>query len=510
MADGLHRVRVAAALLFRDVFRRPFSLVLIFLVPALFDAVVLLTTTTRTTRVTVAALRDELAQVNDPPGGAFLDLGVIDNGVRTLDQRQLSLVFLGHAAVCFLACFLAFNLVARRRDVDRRLVLAGYPTGEVVLAKLAVLALIVVLLVCWQTALTRPWLAPRQPGLLALGLLLGGLSYGALGLLIGSLVRQELEGIFLIVLFTNLDPGWLQNPIYFAQSQRPSLIASLPAFASTQLTVLGAFFDEHPVEILTRGALTAGALLLLAFVLFGLRIRPPPPSNRPGPRWLHFGKVMLLVYACWITAFQLVGRYAATLRTWDPTTDWDRAIPLVPAFIWPYEACYALPLVALWLFRDWHRFNVGVLAIILASVIAFLCYLLVPVAFPRPVLGSSLPERVLGMEFAVDFSPGANKLPSLHVAISWILLFALWGQTGRRLVDGLALGLVTAVTVSTIFVKQHVLLDVATALPLAVVAFVLSRRLYWSATAPTDPAEGALLRLVTSSGSRQVPERPPS
>ncbi len=508
MPEGLHRIRVAAALLFRDVFRRPFSLVLIFVVPALFDTVVLLTTTPRTTRVTIAALRDELAELNDPPGGAFLDLGVIDSGVRTLDQRQLSLVFLGHAAVCFLACFLAFNLVSRRRDVDRRLILAGYRTEEVVLAKLAVLGTIVLLLVCWQTVLLRPWLAPRQPALLALGLLLGGLSYGALGLLIGSLVRQELEGIFLIVLFTNVDPGWLQNPIYFAQSQRPGLIASLPAFASTQLAVLGAFFGEHPAELLLRGALSTGALLLLALVVFGLRIRlPGPASHRPRSRWRYFGKVLLVVYACWMAAFQLVGRYAATLQTWDATTAWDRAIPLIPAFIWPYEACYLLPLFALWLFRDWHRFNVGVLAIALASTAAFGCYLLWPVAFPRPELGTSLSERVLSMEYAVDFAPGANKLPSLHVAISWILLFAIWGQTGRRMIDVLALGLVAAVTVSTLFVKQHVLLDVATAVPLAALAFALSHRLYWTTTTRTDPAEGALLRLLTAWSPLRLLER---
>jgi hypothetical protein len=112
MADSLHRVGVAAALLFRDVFRRRFALVLIFVVPALFDTVALLTTTPRPFRVTVAALQEDLADAT-APSGAFLDLGVIDDGMREVDRRQLSLVFLGHAAVCFLACFLAFNLVAR-------------------------------------------------------------------------------------------------------------------------------------------------------------------------------------------------------------------------------------------------------------------------------------------------------------------------------------------------------------------------------------------------------------
>jgi hypothetical protein len=510
MADSLHRVGVAATLLFRDVFRRRFALVLLFVVPAVFDTVVLLTTAPRPVRVTVAALQEDLADAAAPSGN-FLDLGVIDDGVREVDRRQLSLVFLGHAAVCFLACFLAFNLVARHREVDRRLVLAGYRTAEVLTAKVAVLGLIVVLLVCWQTALIRPWLAPRQPGLLALGLLLGGLSYGGLGLLIGAVVRQELEGIFLIVLLTNVDPGWLQNPIYFSQSQNPQFITSLPAFVSTQLTVLGAFSDERPEGLVARGAVYCAAILLVAVGLFGARIRPPRRAGdqSPGAR-LHFGKMLLLGYAVWMLGFQLIGRYAATLPTWDATTAWDRAIPLIPAFVWPYEACYALPLFALWLFRDWHRFNVGLLAIMIASLIAFAVYLVLPVAFPRPTLGTSLPERLLAMEFAADFSPGANKLPSLHVAISWIILFSIWGQTRHRLINLLVLGLVATITVSTLFVKQHLVLDVLTALPLAAVAFAISHRLYWSVTTPGDSAATALAQLLTPWNRHRVPERPPS
>jgi len=507
MADSLHRVAVAAALLFRDVFRRRFALVLIFVVPALFDTVVLLTTTSRAVRVTVASLREDVAEGPDP-GGTPLDLGVIDDGVRRVDQRQLSLVFLGHAAVCFLACFLAFNLVARRREVDRRLVLAGYRTVEVLLAKVAVLGLIVVLLVGWQTALIVPWLAPHRLARLSLGLLLGGLTYGGIGLLIGAVVRQELEGIFLIVLSTNVDPGWLQNPIYFGQSQRPQLISALPGFASTQLTVLGAFFEDCPPALVAQGLLSCVAILLLAVTLFGLRIRPPRSTGERTRGRLHFGKTLLVGYALWIAAFELVGRYAATLQTHDLTTAWDRAIPLVPAFIWPYEACYALPLVALWLFRDWHRFNVGLLAILLASLCAFAVYLLVPVAFPRPVLGTGVPAQLLAAEFAADFSPGANKLPSLHVAISWIVLFAVWGQARHRAVNLLALGLVSAITASTLLVKQHLLLDVVTAVPLAAAAFAIAHRLYWRVTGPGDPPETALVRLFVPTSWRRLQRRP--
>ncbi len=496
MASSERRIWIASTLLWREVVRRRFSLALIFIVPLLFDAVVLVTTAPENVKVTIASLREDGAA---PPTTkrTFLDLDLFDDGARQVDQRQLSLVFLGHAAVCFLACFLAFNLVHRRRDADARLVLAGYRPAEVLLSKLVVLLLLVALLAIDQTVLLRPWLRPLHPWVLALGLFAGGLAYGAIGLLIGAVVKQELEGIFLIVLFTNVDPGWLQNPLYFAHTQRPEIIESLPGFASTQLALLGAFFDALPLRLVAQAAASFALVLLLAFAIFWVRIRPARPARSAASRTrLHFGKVLVVAYVIWFATFELVGRHAATLHTHDLTSAWDRAIPLLPVFVWAYELCYLLPLLALWLFRDWHRFNIGLLAIGFASACAIAVYLLVPVAFPRPELGSSLAERILGAEYAADFSPGANKLPSLHVAIAWIMLCAIWGESRSRLVDALAAVVVLAVTVSTLFVKQHLILDVATAIPLGLLSYAAAALVYRRVVDPRLSPEQVIPRLA--------------
>ena len=120
-------------------------------------------------------------------------------------------------------------------------------------------------------------------------------------------------------------------------------------------------------------------------------------------------KILVAAYALWFACFWVVGTVASQLPTRDITSSWDLAIPVVPAFVWPYELCYALPFVAIFVIRDLRRFDAALVAIAVASGTAFVVYLCVPIAFPRPVLGHGLSERILAMEYAADFSPGANN-----------------------------------------------------------------------------------------------------
>jgi hypothetical protein len=490
--DRARRVAVATKLLARDLFRRRIAVALLFVVPALFVAVVLATTVSRQVQVTLGTLVEAGATIETPESPADpLDTNLDDNGSRHVDERQLSLVFLGTAAVCFLACFLAFNLVHKRREVDARLVLAGYRAHELVASKLLLLLGIVAALAIYESVLIRAAVAPRNLPLLLAGFFAGGALYGCLGLLTGALVKNELEGIFVIVFLTNIDVGWLQNPIYYSHSQRRALIEALPGYGPVQLSVVGALTDDAPHGAVARSLAYAAVLVLAVLVTFGLRIVPRRLSVE-GRRRLHFAKVLGVVYLLWIAAFEAVGRYAATLHTVDLTTAWDRAIPLVPAFVWPYEACYVLPLLVLFVLRDWHRFNVAVVAIAIANITAFAVYLAVPISFPRPPLGVTAAERVLALEYAADFWPGANKLPSMHVAMSWILVASMWRQSRHRAVDGFLALLLASITIAPLFVKQHLIVDVAVGVPWGIASYAIAKRLYDRVVDPSVPPEVGL------------------
>jgi membrane-associated phospholipid phosphatase len=207
-------------------------------------------------------------------------------------------------------------------------------------------------------------------------------------------------------------------------------------------------------------------------------------------------KISLVVYFIWAIVFEAVGWYATTLPTRDFTTDIDRQIPLIPAFVWPYVLCYVFPLLPLFVVKDWHRFNRALLSIILANLSAFVLYLIMPIAFPRPVLGETLSERLLSVIYGVDFHPGANKLPSLHVTFAWVTYLVCRGQRLNRFGDSIVFLLAVAITSAALLVKQHIILDVFVGIFWAFSARILAGYFYRFWTNPHIDARTGLKQIT--------------
>ena len=174
----------------------------------------------------------------------------------------------------------------------------------------------------------------------------------------------------------------------------------------------------------------------------------------------------------------LLGTYAATLPTRDLTSYYDRLIPLRPEWIWVYLLCYIYPFIPLAVVRDWHRVNKGILGFIIANLIAFVFYLALPLAFQKPELGGGVSERLLQFVYDVDFNPGANKLPSLHVTHAWIIYLVCRGQRSMKWLDPLLFLVASAITASTVLVRQHIILDVVAGIVLVALVWLLAGRLY--------------------------------
>ena len=207
-----------------------------------------------------------------------------------------------------------------------------------------------------------------------------------------------------------------------------------------------------------------------------------------------------MLYIVWLFVFDSVGRTAAMLHVRDLSLPLDLRIPFVPAFVWPYLLGYLYPLLPFLALRDWHRFNTAVLAVILGNLTAYMVYFFFPLAFPKPELGPGLAERILAFHTNLDFDPGANKLPSFHVASIWIVVLACRKQRLGRWGDAAAIAGAVLISVSTLFVKKHVVLDVLAGLLLALLAWTAARRLYPALSGRAAGSVEAFKRMVRKAG----------
>lgn len=247
------RLLTAATMTLRMLVRSRLVVILAFVVPALFYALVALTTK------------------DDPI--AFKLASVGEDVLVEVGKRREALVFMGLAAVGLVTAFLAMNLVQRDAEVNRRLVLCGYDPGELVLSRLAVLLGVIAAVAAAVAAGLPLFFRPERLGGVFLGFALIGWVYGAYGLLVGALLRRNLEGILLVALLANVDAGWLQNPIFYAEAQHQAVIRALPAYFPSQVSMAAAFTDRA-VARPALGALAYGAALLIAAMgVYAMRTR---------------------------------------------------------------------------------------------------------------------------------------------------------------------------------------------------------------------------------------------
>ena len=163
-------------------------------------------------------------------------------------------------------------------------------------------------------------------------------------------------------------------------------------------------------------------------------------------------------------AYELVGIMAARLTTIDLTMAVDRLIPLLPSLVWIYAFCYIL------------------------SVRAAFCHPRLAPLQPRlaghghrqhhrlhclsGVSGGDSPRGIGSLDFGADagvhllagLHPAVTELPSLHVFFAWLIYLMCRRQRLNRFGDALLFSIAFGITVSTVFVKQHFVVDVVAGL----------------------------------------------
>jgi len=237
----------------RELMRRKIVIILLILIPSVFYAVTYLT-------ADLMNIPFKLAAVEEEP-------------IIMIPARHTALVFLGLASAGLLAAFLSMNLIQRNIEVTRRLIICGYTSTELALSKLIVMFCIIIILGFYVGSMLWIFFDPSHFFRVILGFILLGFVYGSYGLLVGALLKGELEGILVITLLANIDVGWLQNPIFYAGALNKVIIRALPAFYPSQTSIISAFTDHAVTRSLLWSLAYGGVLLCLSLLIYWLKMR---------------------------------------------------------------------------------------------------------------------------------------------------------------------------------------------------------------------------------------------
>lgn len=155
----------------------------------------------------------------------------------------------------------------------------------------------------------------------------------------------------------------------------------------------------------------------------------------------------------------------------------EAEIPFIPESLILYASIYlVLPALIFLLPRDGHAAKTLV-AFMVISLIHYIIFLLVPVRFVlRPDLAHAQDLLHQSIAWLYVLDGPFNNFPSLHVSFAFLIFFA----TRRYLPKLTLISFIFAcgVAASTVLVKQHYILDVLSAVPVAwLVSYVILERL---------------------------------
>jgi membrane-associated phospholipid phosphatase len=162
----------------------------------------------------------------------------------------------------------------------------------------------------------------------------------------------------------------------------------------------------------------------------------------------------------------------------------DRALPLIPSWAIVYGALYLfLILLPIFVARQDELIRRTFCAYLLIWITAYVFFFVVyPTAAPRPDKISGKGFAVWGLRALYSSDPPYNCFPSLHVAHSFVSALAC-SRVHRRL-GIIATISATLVAASTLFTKQHYVMDVVAGGCLAFVAYAIFLRCYGSDQTP--------------------------
>lgn len=151
----------------------------------------------------------------------------------------------------------------------------------------------------------------------------------------------------------------------------------------------------------------------------------------------------------------------------------DDMIPFMPMALWPYLSQFALLFCAIWFAPDNAQRTRTFYAMLLASAVASVIFIVFPTELPRQTVEGA------GWKLLYTLDVPGNCFPSLHAALAALSAAALM-RAGRGWAVAVPLW-VAVIIFSTLATKQHMVIDIVGGLALALASHMTVRR--WQAGA---------------------------
>jgi hypothetical protein len=148
-------------------------------------------------------------------------------------------------------------------------------------------------------------------------------------------------------------------------------------------------------------------------------------------------------------------------KAFDISTSVDQVIPFMSIFIIPYILWYVymfIFLVYLW-FKNTKVYVKTIFMIVIGELICFIIYFFFQTTVSRPDIQGDSPLTVLVQWIYKNDRP-YNCFPSIHVLTTFAIMLASLHIKNKHLITNICIHVLgTLIIISTLFVKQHVILD---------------------------------------------------
>jgi len=185
-------------------------------------------------------------------------------------------------------------------------------------------------------------------------------------------------------------------------------------------------------------------------------------------------KVLLWTIAYSMTVYFIPAYFPITPPLYLELTEFEKKIPLNSLWVFPYIYLYPFCIIIALKIKNLKNINILLLAFYFIQFVAFWIFILFPIAYPREFYPLEYVSRIdinlLRLIRIIDKSH--NCLPSMHVA-NVVLMFLGMVQENKKSFWW-AFPTTILICLSTLFVKQHYILDVFWGIILGCFGYYLS------------------------------------